>query len=483
MATPNTHHGPERIGGYLNKAGFRREDTAVFFIGAGGIMMSSLALLTRRAGFTVAGSDRTETPLTRTLEEAGIWMSYGHSAENVDRLTNCALVVYTVAISPDNPEYVRAAELGIPLVSRADYVGDLMTHYRNRVGVAGMHGKSTCTSMCAEIFMRANADPTVLSGAEYAPMGGAYRIGGDTHFLFEACEYMDSFLDFRPTVAVLLNVELEHVDYFKSLEQVCTSFSRFASLTGENGTVIYNLDDAPTTKAALAANVAHRISLSRRDKTADFYAEVLDENTAFPTFSLYHKGEYWFDVTMSVTGLHQVDDALAAAASAYACGLSPADVKAGLEAFRGAARRMEYKGRVAGAAVYDDYAHHPTEIRSTLTGAARLCRQQAENGRLFCVFQPHTYSRTAALFDDFLSAFDNADRLLLLDIYAARETNTYGVSSADLARTIGQKAAYCDSPASAVEQLLRELSPNDLLIVMGAGDVTRVTQLLGMYME
>ena len=484
MATPNTHHGPERIHRYLHTSSANRQsDTVVFFIGAGGIMMSSLALLTHRAGFTVAGSDRTETPLTRTLEEDGIVMSYGHSTANLDRWPTCALVVYTVAISPDNPEYVRAMERGIPLVSRADYVGYLMTHYQNRVGVAGMHGKSTCTSMCAQLFMSAKADPTVLSGAEYAPMGGAYRIGGDTHFLFEACEYMDSFLDFRPTVAVLLNIELEHVDYFKSIEQICDSFSRFASLTGEGGTVIYNLDDPITVKAAMDARVGRRVSFSLNDPSADFYARVADPEAAFPQFAVYHKGSHLFDVTLPVTGLHQVYNALAATASAHACGLPLADCKAGLEAFKGAGRRMEYKGTVAGAEVYDDYAHHPTEIRSTLAGAAHLCHSRHPDGRLFCVFQPHTYSRTAALFDDFVSAFDAADRLLLIDIYAARETNTYGVSSKGLAEAIGSRALYCDSIEATVAQLLNELTPHDLLVVMGAGDVIHVTQQLKPYMN
>ena len=484
MATPNTHHGPERISHYLSTAAAGRpEDTTVFFIGAGGIMMSSLALLTKRAGFSVAGSDRTATPLTKTLEDAGIHMSYDHNADNLDRWDKCALVVYTVAISPDNPEYVRAAERGIPRVSRADYVGYMMTHYRNRVGIAGMHGKSTCTSMCAELFMRAGADPTVLSGAEYAPMNGAYRIGGEDHFLFEACEYMDSFLVFRPTIAVLLNIEMEHVDYFKSVDQICDSFTKFASLTGENGTVIYNLDNPDTVRAALASTATRRISFSIENPAAEFYAAIKDRHAAHPSFTLYHNGEVFCDVTLRVTGLHQVYNSLAAAASAFACGLSADDVKAGLEAFVGAERRMEYCGQVSGADVYDDYGHHPTEIRSTLEGAARLRREVHPGGRLLCVFQPHTYSRTVALFDDFIDAFKEADRLFFIDIYPARETDTLGMSSAILADAIGEHATYCGTHAAAVERLFDELTPNDMVVIMGAGDVNKVSELLKPYMQ
>lgn len=483
MAIPNTNHGPERISHYLSSAcGGHPENTTVFFIGAGGVMMSSLALLTKRAGYAVAGSDRTETAVTRTLEQAGIEMFYEHDAANLDRFDNCALVVFTVAISLDNPEYVRAKERGIPLVSRADYVGYMMTHYKNRVGIAGMHGKSTCTSMCAELFMRAGVDPTVLSGAEYAPMGGAYRIGGEDHFLFEACEYMDSFLVFRPSIAVLLNIELEHVDYFKSVDQICDSFTRFASLTGEDGTVVYNLDNPHTVKAAQDSTATRRISFSMENPTAEFYADVKDREAAHPSFTLYHNGELWCDVTLRVTGLHQVYNSLAAAASAYACGLSAADVKAGLEAFVGAERRMEYCGQVSGADVYDDYGHHPTEIRSTLEGAARLRRETRPNGRLVCVFQPHTYSRTVALFDDFIEAFKEADRLFFIDIYPARETDDLGMSSAILARAIGERATYCGPHAVAVEHLLAELTPDDLLVIMGAGDVNKVSELLTPYM-
>ena len=249
MSTPNTHEGSARIHAYL--ADCSTHHRPVFFIGVGGVMMSSLALLTRRLGHAVVGSDRAHTLITERLEAEGITVLPEHAAVNIP--ADCGLVVYTVAISPDNPEYVEAARRGIPAVSRADYLGALMTDFRHRIGVAGMHGKSTCTSMCAQILLDAEVDPTILSGASYAPMGGAYRLGDSKeHFLFEACEYMDSFLDFNPTVAILLGAELEHVDYFKDMEQIKESFARFASLTGTEGVTVVNADDGEILESAQA---------------------------------------------------------------------------------------------------------------------------------------------------------------------------------------------------------------------------------------
>jgi UDP-N-acetylmuramate--alanine ligase len=254
----------------------------VFFLGAGGIMMSSLALLTKRAGYSVKGSDRARSALCQKLEDAGIDMYYSHAEENLgDR---CGAVVYTVAVSPDNPEYARAQREGIPCISRADYLGYVMTEYKNRVGVAGMHGKSSCTSMLAQIFLEAAAsgegsDPTIVSGATYAPMGGAYYLGERENFVFEACEYMDSFLDFNPTVAVLLNAEMEHVDYFKSIEQIRDSFAKYGALVGDGGTVIYNADDENICISA-AGIQAKKISIGIENK-ADFTATNI-KNCQFP---------------------------------------------------------------------------------------------------------------------------------------------------------------------------------------------------------
>jgi len=484
MSTPNTHEGALRINACLQHC--LDTSASVFFIGIGGVMMSSLALLTLRAGHPTAGSDRARTAVTNQLEANGITVCYDHNESNLPE--NCGLVVYTVAISPDNPEYVAARKRGILCVSRADYLGALMTGYIRRVGVAGMHGKSTCTSMCAQILLDAAVDPTILSGAAYAPMGGAYRLGDSKeHFLFEACEYMDSFLDFNPTVAILLGAELEHVDYFKSMEQIITSFARFASLTGKKGTTVVNADDKNILESARLAlewgKTGRIVTFSANGKdTADLYARHVRTEGGFPRFDLVAHGKLRGTVAMAVPGRHQVINALAAAAAMDACGISWDAILSGLAHYIGAGRRMERKGEINGATVYDDYGHHPTEVKATLEGAKALCKASNPDGRLLCVFQPHTYSRTASLYPQFLAAFDAADTVLLLDIYAAREVNTYGVSSEGMAADVNaatpDKALYCPTPAEAAEAVRRLARPGDSVVIMGAGDVIKVTASL-----
>ena len=466
MSTPNTHLGPNRIADIMKAA----EKKEIFFLGAGGIMMSSLALLTYKAGFSVSGSDRQESSLTKKLTDAGIKIFYGHADCNLGH--NCGALVYTVAVSPDNPEYSRAQREGIPCISRADYLGYIMTTYKNRVGVAGMHGKSSCTSMCAQIFLDAAksgnvSEPTIVSGATYEPMNGAYHIGDKDNFIFEACEYMDSFLDFNPTVAVLLNTEMEHVDYFKSIEQIRESFAKYASLVGENGTVVYNIDDENTVLSANAVK-ANKISFGLSER-ADFRAENIDLNMFPIEFDAMFKGAMLAHIKLPSLGLHSVYNALAAIAAASACEICIEDIVTGLSNFKGAGRRMEYKGELNGARVYDDYGHHPTEVKATLAGAKNACR-----GRLICAFQPHTYSRTAALAEQFVEAFEYADRVVMVDIYAAREDNVYGISSEKLAKMIGDKAIYggdFESTASCIKKIAQK---DDMIIIMGAGDIFKV---------
>ncbi|MBQ8410032.1 MAG: UDP-N-acetylmuramate--L-alanine ligase [Clostridia bacterium] len=466
MSTPNTHLGAERIREIMHAS----RGKTVFFLGAGGIMMSSLALLTARAGFCVKGSDRSRSALTEKLERENITMFYSHAEENLGEDTGA--VVYTVAVSPDNPEYVRAQREQIPCISRADYLGYIMTEYKNRVGVAGMHGKSSCTSMCAQIFLDAarmgeSSDPTIVSGATYAPMGGAYYLGQRDHFIFEACEYMDSFLDFNPTVAILLNAEMEHVDYFKSIEQIRDSFTRYASIVGDSGTVVYNVDDENTVISADRVT-ANKISFGLSE-VADFRAVNIDLN-AFPiTFDVLYKGAHFVHVSLPAFGQHSVYNALAATAASFTCGISADVIAQGLADFKGAGRRMEYKGELFGAAVYDDYGHHPTEVKATLAGAKKACR-----GRLICVFQPHTFSRTAALAEQFADAFADADQVVLADIYAAREENIYGISSEKLAATVGEKAVYGGDLDSIATIIKKTAQKDDMIIVMGAGDIFKV---------
>ena len=472
MATPNTHYGRDGIADLL------KDCKHMFFIGIGGVNMSSLAEISKNRGYRVSGSDHAETPITERLMRCGIPVFLTHSAKN---LLDADAVIYTVAVPSDNPEYREAIRRGLPLISRADYLGYIMTGYPRRIGLSGMHGKSTTTSMCAEIFMAAEADPTVASGAALRSMGGYYRIGGGDSFIFEACEYMDSFLDFYPTTAVILNMEMDHVDYFKSMEHIRSSYRQFADKTlgEENGCVIYNADDENV--CASLADFGGRllsfgVKAENRDKV-DFFADDIREDRGRYAFTVLYRGEAIASVQLSVPGRHNVMNALAAFAAGYDAGLSPEAITRGLSRFAGAERRMEYKGELNGGLVYDDYGHHPSEVRTTLEGAKRLTR-----GKLYCLFQPHTYSRTKSLFTEFSHAFDAVDGLFLVDIYAAREIDTLGVSSALLAEAIGDRAEYCPSFREAAERLRETVSEDDLLVVMGAGNVYDIFPLIGLSM-
>ena len=460
MSTPNTHIGAARIADIL------KNSKKLFFIGIGGVSMSSLAHITKKLGFSVAGSDRNETPITERLRSEGIEIFKGHSEKNIE---GSDAVVYTVAISPDNPEYAEAVRLGLPLISRADYLGYIMTSKPNRLGISGMHGKSTCTGMCACVY----TDSTVVSGAYSADMNGYYRIGSDDKFVFEACEYMDSFLDFNPTSAIILNIEPEHLDYFSGLDAINESFGKFAALTGVGGRVIYNIHDE-NIPSALKNYGGKKYTFGIDADSADYCAKNIVYNEGKPAFDIFKNGALLCSVKMSVAGDHNILNALATAAAADLDGISPDKISAGLESFKGVGRRMEHKGSLNGAVLYDDYGHHPTEIRATLAAA----RKMSESKELTVVFQPHTYTRTASLFDDFVSALSVADKVLLAPIYAARETDDLGVSSALLAKNIGEKASAFNNLEEIADKLTAYASANDFILVMGAGNVDGIFKLL-----
>lgn len=464
MATPNTHFGAKNIHFMLSKC------KSIYFIGIGGINMSSLAHISRLRGYRVGGSDREKTALTERLKAEGIEIYYGHAAENMESYD---AVIYTVAISPDNPEYVRAIEKGIPCISRADYLGYLMLGYENRIGVSGMHGKSTCTSMCATVFMEAEGDPTVLSGAELDAMGGAYRIGHSENFVFEACEYMDSFLDFNPSTAIILNIELDHVDYFKDIDQVCESYKKFAAITGNCGRIIANADNEYI-PAALEGYEGQVITFGVLKKSADYTAINIRYPKGCAEFDIMCRGEFLAHVKLSVTGEHNVYNALAAFIAGHISGLDPEKIVRGLSKFHGAKRRMEYKGKINGANVFDDYGHHPTEVATTLDGVAK--RDDVE--RLFCVFQPHTYTRTYTLMDDFAKSFDSVYQVFIADIYPARETDDLGISGKTLAIRIGEKAEYISGFENLAKEINSSLMEGDALVVMGAGDIYKLFDYL-----
>ncbi len=467
MLTENTHYGAEGVRQIMENC------RGVFFIGIGGINMSSLAHLTHDAGYFVAGSDRTRSALCERLEGEGIRITYEHKAENIE---GCDVIVYTVAIPDDNPEYAAARERGLPCISRADYMGYLMTIYRRRIGISGMHGKSTCTSMCASVFIDAGLDPTVLSGAELAKMGGAWRVGSRDSMIFEACEYRDSFLNFYPTIAVLLNIEPDHLDYFSGIDHIKDSFVAFARRDGCQ-CVVANADDENVREVIERAGVP-AVTFSLHSPNADYRATNIVAEGGKYSFDVLKHGEFMCRVHLSIPGLHSISNALACLAVSDLCGVPTEDICRGLGYFTGAARRMEYKGRLNGARVYDDYAHHPTEIRASLEALASMTAEDEDRGELICVFQSHTYNRTAALFDEFATAFENADRVIVADIYAARVGNDYGVSATSLARAIGMRAEYLGDMQNIAEYLKENVREGDTLVIMGAGDICKLFTMI-----
>lgn len=469
MALPNTHFGAEYISELVNGK------KNLFFAGIGGVSMCSLAYISKLRGHNVSGYDRTPSKATADLEKEGITVYYENDPAHIDGID---VLIYTVAISEDNPEYKTAGERGIPRISRADYLGYLMSGYKNSIGVSGMHGKSTTTSMLEKVFASAGTDPTVNCGAVMADTGSAHRIGSEEYFIFEACEYMDSFLDFYPTLAVILNIEMDHVDYFHSMEQIEASYAKFAAKTGENGVAVVNCCDENVMRAVKDYK-GKLVTFGVQCETADYSAENISYKRGCGVFDVFCKGEFLCHVELRVYGEHSICDALATAAVAHLMGIAPEEISKGLAAYEGAGRRMEYSGKtVKGADIYSDYAHHPTEIATTLDAVEKM-----GYNKVYCVFQPHTYSRTSELFDDFVGVLseNSCSEIVLSSIYSARETDTLGVSSELLAKSIrakGKKATCYEGFTELSQYLAETASENDMVLIMGAGDIPAVIEMI-----
>ena len=441
----------------------------VHFIGIGGISMSGLAEILLEEGFTVSGSDSKESPLTRKLESEGAKIFYGQKAENIIPGIGC--VVYTAAIGKTNPELIEAVAKKIPLLTRAELLGQLMKNYDTPIAVSGTHGKTTTTSMISHILLEGNLDPTISVGGILKAIGGNIRVGHSETFITEACEYTNSFLHFYPKIAVILNIEEDHLDFFKDLEDIRHSFRQFAALLPEDGTLVINgnITDYQEIYEGLPCGTVTYGSSPEFDYSAERIS--YDEN-GHVSFDLLRKGQCTDHVRLSVTGDHNVSNALAAIATADLLHIPMEVTKKGLLSFTGTDRRFEYKGEFHGVTVVDDYAHHPTEIAATLKAA-----QHSPHNSVWCVFQPHTYTRTKAFFHEFAEALSHADHLVLADIYAARETDTLGISSADLAReaaSLGTDTHYFPDFGQIEEFLKANCRPGDLLITMGAGDIVTV---------
>ena len=439
-----------------------RPGARAHLVGIGGVSMAPLAEVLKGRGVNVTGSDMKESGTADHLRSLGIQVTIGHLPQSVEG-ADC--VIRTAAVHDDNPEIAAALKTGIPVFERAQAWGAIMRHYKNALCVAGTHGKTTTTSMCTHILLAAGRDPSVMLGGTLPILGAGHRVGRGDTIIAESCEYCNSFLSFAPTMAVILNVEEDHLDFFKDLEDIEQSFRKFAELTpASGGHVVANWDNANVRKT-LEGVQRPLFTFSMTDRQANCRAENLTWERGLPTFDIVVNGERYARVSLRVGGTHNVSNALAAASAAYVLGAPGEAVERGLDTFTGAGRRFEKKGVYNGADVYDDYAHHPDELRALLTMAGTLGYQ-----RVVCAFQPHTYTRTAALFDGFVDALKLAGLTVLAPIYAARETDTLGMSSQRLALEI--PGAVClDSLEETGRYLAKIARPGDLILTVGAGDI------------
>ena len=441
----------------------------VHFIGIGGISMSGLAEILLGRGFTVSGSDAKESPLTDHLEEKGASVIIGQKAENIVPGIDC--VVYTAAIHPDNPEYRAAEEAGIPMLTRAQLLGEIMRNYDVPIAVAGTHGKTTTTSMASHILMKAGLDPTITVGGILPAIHGNIRVGHSENFIAEACEYTNSFLSFNPKIELILNVDADHLDFFKDIDDIAHSFHLFAQRLPEDGTLIID-KDTPKYPVVVDGITAEIITYSMKDE-ADYAAkDIVYDKKGCASFTALERGSELGRFTLNVPGVHNVSNALASIALGRKLHISYEVISQGLLDFKGTERRFEFKGMLNGFTIIDDYAHHPTEIKATLNAARNYPHK-----KLWVAFQPHTYTRTKALLPEFADALSLADHVVLADIYAAREKNTIGISSEDLRKEIAARGtdAYYFPTFAEIESFLKSyVEPGDLLITMGAGNIVEV---------
>ncbi len=450
----------------------------VHFIGIGGISMSGLASILLKEGFRVSGSDVHASALTRQLAEQGACIHYGHSAANVS--PEVKAVVYTAAVKEDNPEIQESLRLGIPLLTRAELLGQLMKNYRTAIGISGTHGKTTATSMMTHILLEANADPTVSVGGILHSIGGNIRVGGSDYFVAESCEYTNSFLSLYPTMEIILNIRADHLDFFKDLDDIRRSFRLFAEKLGPDGflSIYGEIEQLEQFTQGLSC----KIRTFGSDPDRDDYSAVHITYDPFgcASYDLTRKTEHGYDIvgsiSLGVPGFHNVLNSLSVIAVALELGIPMEQIRNGLASFTGTDRRFQRKGEFRGVTVIDDYAHHPDEIEATLKAAHTYPHK-----KIWCVFQPHTYTRTKALMDGFARSLCLADEVVLADIYPARETDTLGISSLDLANRIqsfGTSVHYFPSFEQIEQFLSAHCAEGDLLITMGAGDIVSVGEAL-----
>ncbi len=443
-------------------------------LGIGGIGLSAVAEILADNGHIVTGTDINPSSVTRHLESIGIKVFPSHEPENVE---NVDAIVYSAAVSDENPEVIRAKELGIPLFSRAQVLGMIMERYQNAVAICGTHGKTTVTSMTSLILRNAKYKPTILVGGIIPEINGNVEIGDNTYFVTEACEYMDSFLELSPSIGVILNIDSDHLDYFKDMEHIVRSFGTFVEKIRPDG-VIIAYGDNPFVKRVLKDR-KNKITYGYSESN-DFYAENVKFNEhGFPTFDICHKGVKIAGLELSVPGEHNVLNAMASFVTSSFLGVDTETIRETLKEYHGTNRRFDFNGVTdKGVMIIDDYAHHPTEIKATLKAAKNI-----KHNKLWLIFQPHTYTRTKALFDDFVDSFGDADAVILTDIYAAREKDVYNISSYKLMSAIRNRHPeleiyYVKDFEDIVRYIRKVAGQDDIVMTMGAGDIYKVGEML-----
>ncbi len=443
----------------------------IHFIGIGGISMSGLAQIALKDGYKVTGSDREKSNITDKLETLGATVYEGHSADNINGAVLC---VHTAAVKQDNPEMAAAIAKGIRLIDRAEFLGAVMEKYKYAVGVSGTHGKTTTTSMLAHALINAEVDPTISVGGELDIIDGNIKTGDSEYFVTEACEYTNSFLKFYPTVALITNIEEDHLDFFSGIEEIRESFAKFAMLTKDKGSVVAWGEDK-NIKIALDGLPLDIRTYGMSDECM-YYPKNITSIAGFPSFDVYKNGEEYIHIDLSVPGEHNILNSLATVAVCDAIGCDLKKATEGIKKFTGVKRRFEKKGTLNGAIVIDDYAHHPTEIKATLKAA-----KEFDHNNIVCIFQPHTYSRTRTLWNDFTEAFFDVDELIITHIYAAREKSDGVTTPQNLTHDIKKKgvnAKYIETFEEIAEYIKKNAKPNDIIFTMGAGTVTKIGPMI-----
>ena len=445
----------------------------IHMIGIGGVSMSGIAAILTNWGFNVTGSDWSQSESTDKLNSMGIKVTIGHNLEDVAKSD---VVVYSAAIKQDDPEMLEAKRLNIPTIERADFLGELTRCFKDTICISGTHGKTTTTSMISLCFLEALKDPSIQVGAFLNALDGNYKVGSSEHFIIEACEYVESFLKFSPKAEIILNIDNDHLDYFKTLDNIKNAFVKYTKLLPDDGLLVINGDDKNCLDLPQYTK-AHILTYGVKNKNVNFYAENIEfDNDGFSGFDVYKNGEFFSKIKLSVPGAHNVLNALACISLCDYYGIDKKDLQNALKKFTGAHRRFEFKGKVNGASIYDDYGHHPTEIKAT----ASAMKNKSYN-KSWVIFQPHTYSRTKNLLADFAKALTLFDNIIITDIYAAREKNTFNISSKDLVNEIqklGRKAYYMPDFNEIASFVKSHALNNDLVITLGAGTVTNIKDLL-----